>query len=419
MRQAALFGAMNEPVQLVRERGDVTYYPAYVDFDEGDALISELLATTKFAADTRMMYGKRVAVPRETAGRGDRMSQPWTPLLQVIRHRIESLLDMEFDYVFVNKYRNGNDSVAWHGDHDGTDNPGKIIGSLSLGATREFDLRPKAESELRPRTIAIDVSHGDLIVMRGETRAQGSPRPRAAHQSHVPAASRAVVLAAARCCSFRPRRTAVERQLKQLPQFGETRDEIRRAGAQPRADGCVVHRHRKPREQFRIDVRIDGAPALLRSHEFGDALEQHDSPLVIIRQMRCGRCLHVAREDEFLQRMERQIGIGAPIAITRIIHVHQLVDEICTGALALERRERLARHEVEIIVENPQEQVALVGCVEEERARRDAGALRDFAHVGALVSKLGEHRTCRFADATPLVELAAFSPSDLHRGRFH
>jgi alkylated DNA repair dioxygenase AlkB len=170
MRQAALFGAMDEPVQLVNERGDVTYYPAYVDFDEGDALVSELLATTKFAADTRMMYGKRVAVPRETAGRGDRMSQPWTPLLQVIRHRIESLLDTEFDYVFVNKYRNGNDSVAWHGDHDGTDNPGKIIGSLSLGATREFDLRPKVESELRPRTIAVDVSHGDLIVMRGETQ---------------------------------------------------------------------------------------------------------------------------------------------------------------------------------------------------------------------------------------------------------
>lgn len=170
MRQAALFGALDEPVRLVSERGDVTYYPAFLDFDEGDALIAELLATTTFAADTRLMYGKRVAVPRETAGRGDRMSQPWTPLLQLIRHRIETLLGTEFDYVFVNKYRNGNDSVAWHGDHDGTAQPGKIVGSLSLGATREFDLRPKKESELRPRTIGIDVSHGDLIVMAGETQ---------------------------------------------------------------------------------------------------------------------------------------------------------------------------------------------------------------------------------------------------------
>ena len=170
MRQAALFGSLEEPVRLVSARGDVTYYPSFVDFDEGDALVSELLATTTFAADTRMMYGKRVYVPRETAGRGDRMTQPWTPLLQRIRHRIETLLGTEFDYVFVNKYRDGRDSVAWHGDHDGIDSPGKIVGSLSLGATREFDLRPKPESELRPRTITIDVSHGDLIVMRGETQ---------------------------------------------------------------------------------------------------------------------------------------------------------------------------------------------------------------------------------------------------------
>jgi alkylated DNA repair dioxygenase AlkB len=170
MRQAALFGALEEPVRLVVERGDVTYYPAFLGFDEGDALVAELLATTKFAADTRLMYGKRVAVPRETAGRGDRMTQPWTPLLQVVRHRIETLLDTEFDYVFVNKYRDGRDSVAWHGDHEGQDQPGKIVGSLSLGATREFDLRPKAESDLRPRTIALDVSHGDLIVMAGETQ---------------------------------------------------------------------------------------------------------------------------------------------------------------------------------------------------------------------------------------------------------
>jgi alkylated DNA repair dioxygenase AlkB len=170
MRQAALFGALEEPVPLVAERGDVMYYPAFLGFEEGDALVTELLETTNFAADTRMMYGKRVAVPRETAGRGDRMSQPWTPRLDVVRRRLEAVLGTEFDYVFVNKYRNGNDSVAWHGDHDATDSPGKIIGSLSLGATREFDLRPKRESELRPRTIAVDVAHGDLIVMRGETQ---------------------------------------------------------------------------------------------------------------------------------------------------------------------------------------------------------------------------------------------------------
>ena len=72
-----------------------------------------------------MMYGKRVAVPRETAGRGEGMGQPWTPLLLVVRERLEALLGTGFDYVFVNRYRDGRDSVAWHGDHEDGDRPGK------------------------------------------------------------------------------------------------------------------------------------------------------------------------------------------------------------------------------------------------------------------------------------------------------
>lgn len=167
MRQAALFGALEEPVTLVNDHGDVAFHPAFLGFEEGDALVAELLATTRFAADSRMMYGKRVAVPRETAGRGDRMSQPWTPRLVIVRERLEVLLGTGFDYVFVNRYRDGRDSVAWHGDHESS---GKVVASLSLGATREFDLRPKRESELRPRAIALDLAHGDLVVMAGETQ---------------------------------------------------------------------------------------------------------------------------------------------------------------------------------------------------------------------------------------------------------
>jgi len=167
MRQAALFEALDEPVSLINDHGDVALYPAFLGFEEGDALVAELLATTRFAADSRLMYGKRVAVPRETAGRGDRMSQPWTPQLLAVRTRLEALLTTGFDYVFVNRYRDGRDSVAWHGDHETS---GKVVASLSLGATREFDLRPKRESDLRPRTIALDLAHGDLVVMAGETQ---------------------------------------------------------------------------------------------------------------------------------------------------------------------------------------------------------------------------------------------------------
>ena len=175
MRQAALFASLDEPVTLVADGGLVSFFPGFLPFDEGDALVAELLASTRFSADSRMMYGKRVAVPRETAGRGEGMGQPWTPLLLVVRERIEALLGTGFDYVFVNRYRNGNDSVAWHGDREAD---GRTIASLSLGATRTFDLRPMRESGLRPRTIPVDLAHGDLLVMRGETQRNWEHRVR-------------------------------------------------------------------------------------------------------------------------------------------------------------------------------------------------------------------------------------------------
>jgi alkylated DNA repair dioxygenase AlkB len=185
MRQAALFRTFEEPVSLVTERGDVTYFPGFLGFEGGDAVVADLLETTRFTADSRMMYGKRVAVPRETAGRGEGMTQPWTARLLAVRERLEALLGTGFDYVFVNRYRDGRDSVAWHGDHEIT---GKVVASLSLGATRKFDLRPKRESELRPRTIALDVAHGDLVVMRGETQRYWEHRVRkdpAVHEQRI------------------------------------------------------------------------------------------------------------------------------------------------------------------------------------------------------------------------------------------
>jgi alkylated DNA repair dioxygenase AlkB len=168
MRQALLFAAPAEPIRLVAERGDVVYHPEYLDRADADALLTDVVAGTRFVADTRMMYGRTVAVPRETAGRGEGMRQPWTPGLLAVRARLEATLGTAFDYVFVNRYRDGRDSVAWHGDHER--DPRLVIASLSLGATRRFDLRPRAGLGLRPRTVTVEVAHGDLIVMVGQTQ---------------------------------------------------------------------------------------------------------------------------------------------------------------------------------------------------------------------------------------------------------
>jgi alkylated DNA repair dioxygenase AlkB len=117
-----------------------------------------------------MMYGKRVLVPRETAARGEKMPQPWTPVLMRVRDMVEQHTKTTYDYVFLNRYRDGRDAVAWHGDHDGGRDARLVVASLSLGATRVFQLRPKKDSGLRYDPITVEVAHGDLIVMAGDTQ---------------------------------------------------------------------------------------------------------------------------------------------------------------------------------------------------------------------------------------------------------
>ena len=169
-RQTALFASAASPTRLVGDHGDVTYVPEFLDRALADAVVRELRADTQWRADSRMMYGKRVLVPRETAGRGDKMPQPWTPALALVRQMVERHTGTTFDYCFLNRYRDGQDAVAWHGDRDGTRDARLVVASLSLGATRQFQLRPKKNSGLRHDPITIDVAHGDLVVMAGDTQ---------------------------------------------------------------------------------------------------------------------------------------------------------------------------------------------------------------------------------------------------------
>jgi alkylated DNA repair dioxygenase AlkB len=79
-------------------------------------------------------------------------------------------------------YRDGRDSVAWHGDRIGRRHPDTVVCILSLGATRTFRLRPDGGGP----SISYGLHGGDLLVMGGTCqrtwehcvpkRAQAGPR---------------------------------------------------------------------------------------------------------------------------------------------------------------------------------------------------------------------------------------------------
>jgi alkylated DNA repair dioxygenase AlkB len=64
----------------------------------------------------------------------------------------------------VNLYRNGQDSNGWHADNEPELGINPVIASLSLGATRRFDLR----HNLSNKKISIDLTNGSLLLMKGE-----------------------------------------------------------------------------------------------------------------------------------------------------------------------------------------------------------------------------------------------------------
>ncbi len=153
--------------RIIESDGDVRLLRGWLDPARADALLASIRATTTWTQERRKMYDRFVDVPREQAWYGDDRERPFTPELFAVRRELEELTGASFAYVLLNRYRNGSDSVAWHGDREvaGLANP--VIASLTLGATRAFDMRSKAA---RQRTISIDLDHGDLLVMRGDTQ---------------------------------------------------------------------------------------------------------------------------------------------------------------------------------------------------------------------------------------------------------
>jgi alkylated DNA repair dioxygenase AlkB len=70
---------------------------------------------------------------------------------------------VDFTSVRANLYRDGRDSVAWHGDRVARDLPNAYVATVSLGARRRFLLRPTGGG----RSVRFEPGPGDLLVMGG------------------------------------------------------------------------------------------------------------------------------------------------------------------------------------------------------------------------------------------------------------
>jgi alkylated DNA repair dioxygenase AlkB len=127
-----------------------------------DALFACLLDTLPWQQRTRPMFEQMVLEPRLTAELPslDDASHP------ALRHAADALsarYGVRFDHLWLNLYRDGQDSTAWHGDRISCRRDLCIVPVLTLGATRRFLIKPRAGGPshvFRPGA-------GDVLVMGG------------------------------------------------------------------------------------------------------------------------------------------------------------------------------------------------------------------------------------------------------------
>lgn len=171
--QGSLFGAAPSGVRdfsglerLTLTRG------AWVDvrrtwLPDADEVFATLVREVPWRAERRQMYDRVVDVPRllHTYMVGEPLPHP---ALEEAREALSEHYRPELGEPFVTAgccyYRDGRDSVAWHGDTIGR---GKLqdtmVAIVSVGDPRRLHLRPRLGGD----AVVVEMGHGDLVVMGG------------------------------------------------------------------------------------------------------------------------------------------------------------------------------------------------------------------------------------------------------------
>lgn len=139
--------------------------PAWVT--GADALFARLVRDVPWYAERRQMYDRVVDVPRLLKFYGGSETLP-DPLLAEARARLSAHYAAELGEPFTTAgmcyYRDGRDSVAWHGDTIGRSRTeDTMVAIVSFGEPRRLLLRPRGGGG----QVSFTVGHGDLLVMGG------------------------------------------------------------------------------------------------------------------------------------------------------------------------------------------------------------------------------------------------------------
>ena len=155
---------------------EMCYIPDFLSHPVADALLQCLRNEPCWSSERVQLFGRWHRVPRlvswcgepridyRYARRAHRCDGWFEPLLPVRNHLLEAL-QAPFNFVLMNRYRDGADAMGWHADDEACLGREPLIASISLGATRR--LRIRARRPERNPSAAIELQHGSLLLAWG------------------------------------------------------------------------------------------------------------------------------------------------------------------------------------------------------------------------------------------------------------
>jgi len=146
--------------------GRVRYFPGFLAKEQADQLwelckyIPGEERTIPWSQAEIVVGTRTLLEPRHTAFLGEKdglqytysaklnISTIWPPLVKILKDAISKIVGHDFNVALMNWYADGSQGASWHSDSETDLVPGATIASVSLGATRKFQLRHKRESEM-------------------------------------------------------------------------------------------------------------------------------------------------------------------------------------------------------------------------------------------------------------------------------
>jgi alkylated DNA repair dioxygenase AlkB len=131
-----------------------------------DQVFAELVARVPWRRRVVHMYDRMLDEPRLTWwwSDGDDEAAIPLPVLKDAAAALSRRYRRTFDSVGLNLYRDGRDSVAWHGDRIRHAQESPLVAIISVGSPRPFLLRPRGGGPSHPFLLG----QGDLLVMGGD-----------------------------------------------------------------------------------------------------------------------------------------------------------------------------------------------------------------------------------------------------------